>query len=164
MDEMSALFARISMSEAAFDRWLSSDIRSISDYSDWGELIDAGDAPSSIPMTVDDYLDVLSSLSEDFCCEYDEGAFFAADTARSMSPVDIAVCFAALRGAADHKDDDAPSYIYAFDPATGDPGPLLEIKRGTSSFISPDAGSEDVLCFINDAEEFVEALSDQESE
>lgn len=170
-----ALFAKITMSRRACDRWLESPIRPACDYADWHDMnpraaaLGLDDPGAELDyMSVDEYLETLADSSGFFCCEYDddEGAFFIADAQMdsAMSAISrLAALLAALRGAEAFKDDDGPSFIYVF-PATGagDPDALLRIRKGASGFLPVSDPSPDVLYFINEAEEFIESLAEDE--
>jgi hypothetical protein len=172
-----ALFARITMSGAACGKWLESPIRHVGDYSDWHDMNPrAAASPDDLDnpgarleyMSVGEYLETLADSSGFFCSEYDddEGAFFIADAQmeRGMSGISrLSALLAAFRGAEAFKDDDEPSFVYVF-PAlgAGDPDALLRIRRGGSGFLPASDSSPDVLYFINEAEEFIEALTEDE--
>jgi hypothetical protein len=169
----SSFFAKIKMSRRACEKWLKSPIRHVSDYDDWhGMNPQAAAAPDDVTssakldfMSVDEFLDTLADLSGFFCCEYDddEGAFFIADVHRKAGGLgDLAVFYAALRGAEAFKDDDEPSFIYVFPESGGDPDALLRIRKGASQFLNPKDASPDVLYFVNEAEEFAESLAEDD--
>jgi hypothetical protein len=174
MSEPSALFVRISMSEAACRRWLDSPIKFIGDYDDWQEMnpTAARDHESWLEarlrrefVSVREFFDTAANESRFFCCEYDDDlrAFFAADARHEASMAGIAASVAALRGVESFKDDDEPSFIYVFPAFSGgDPEALLRVKRGSSVFLPPNDDAPDVLCFTNEAEEFIEDLTDDD--
>jgi hypothetical protein len=170
MSEPSSLFVKIKMSRRACNKWLESPVRHVSDYTDWHEmnpyaaanLDDLRDTRTKLDyMSVGEFLDSLADYSRYFCCEYDddERAFFIADVHNKASATEIAICLAALRGAESFKDDDEPSFIYIFPALSGgDPDAILRIRRGGSDFLPPNDASGDLLYFVNEAEEFIEAL------
>lgn len=175
MKNAHSLYVRISMSRKACERWLASPIRFVSDYGDWPSMnpVMASDRewaetfPRLDFMSVREYLDSIAETSRDYCYEYDDdrGAFFIANGRHYTTMPQIAACVAALRGAADFKDDDAPGYLFAFPAISGgDPDALLEIGRGASRFLNVNTDTPDVLYFINEAEEFIEALLDGEDD
>ncbi len=172
MKNASSLYARISMSEKACEKWLASPIRFVCDYEDWPSMNPimasnyrewAETFPRPDFMSVREYLDTLADTSKDYCYAYDDdlGAFFVADGRHYTTILQIATFIAATRGVADFKDDDGPSYIFAFPAISGgDPDALLEIGQGASRFLNVNTDTPDVLYFINEAEEFIEALLD----
>jgi hypothetical protein len=176
MSEPSSLFAKITMSRCACDKWLKSPVRHVADYSDWyGMNPFAASNPEDLRdpsveldyMSVGEFLDGLADCSRFFCCEYDAAAsaFFIADVRNKVSAAEIAVCLAALRSAEAFKDDDSPSFIYVFPALSGgDPDALLRVRRGGSEFISADDDSPDVLYFVNEAEEFIETLVEDDED
>ena len=173
MKNAHSLYAKIPMSGKACEKWLASPIRFVSDYADWPSMnpIMASDRewadtfPRPDFMSVHEYLDSIAETSRDYCYEYDDdlGAFFIADARNYKTMPQIASCLAALRGAADFKDDAVPGYLFVFPAISGgDPDALLEIGQGTSRFLNANTDAPDVLYFINEAEEFIEALLDEE--
>lgn len=174
MSKPSALYVKLSMSKASCDKWLASPIKFVSDYKDWPAMNPVaasnynywGDTfPRPDYMSVQEYLDLLAESSVDYCYEYDDdrGAFFVADAGHHSETLRIATFIAALRGAENFKDDDGPSYIFIFPAISGgDPDALLEIKKGSSSFLNCATDDPDVLYFIEEAEDFIEALLDEE--
>ncbi|MDL2263346.1 hypothetical protein LJC31_01695 [Synergistaceae bacterium OttesenSCG-928-I11] len=174
MKNASSLYARIAMSKKACDKWLASPIRFVSDYTDWPSMnpimaSNYHDWAETFPrpdfMSVREYLDSIADTSRDYCYEYDDdlGAFFIADGRHYTAMLQITTCIAALRSAENFKDNDAPSYIFAFPAISGgDPDALLEIGQGFSRFLNANTDAPDVLYFINEAEEFIEALLDDD--
>lgn len=170
MSKPSALFARIAMTEAASERWLSSPAAFAANYDDWRQMNPAAasrydDLAESLRvrefMSVREFLESLADRSRYFCCDYDdaEGAFFVADASCASSLADTVQILAVLRGAESFKDDDAPSFAYVFPALSGgDPEALLEIRRGSSSFRNPTDADPELLYFVNEAEEFIESL------
>ena len=174
MSNASALFARIGMSRDACDRWLDSPIRFVSDYADWPLMnpVMASNYeywretfPQPEYMSIREFLEAIADLSRYFTCEYDDelNAFFIADAKHKSSMLEIAVCVAALRGVQDFKDDDSPSFIHVFPAASGgDPEALLKIEQGSSRFLHMGEDDPDLLYFLSEAEDFIEALLDED--
>lgn len=141
MDSERAIYARIMMSQDACGSWLESPIS------------DDEDA-----ITVDAFLDLLAACGIcDIGYEHDEQAYIIA----AIGIESGADAVAALRGAASFIDIDEPSYICLFQADdSSDPYVLVELRRGTSRFISPDSDDPDVLYFLNEAEDMIEDLSE----
>lgn len=171
-----ALFVKLQMTKSACDKWLKSPIRYVSDYVDWAQMNptvarNCDEWLETFPrpefMSVEEYLEGMAELSQHFCFEYDEnlGAFFAADVRRSAAAPEIATCVAALRGAQDFVNDGMPGFLFVF-PVTsgGDPIALLKIERGGAAFLPSSTDAPDALYFIEEAEDFIEALLDDDAE
>lgn len=163
MDTKYSFFARISMTEQSLGKWLKSPLPSVGSFSDWTSapmISSAADGcyhPSE--PTVQDYLDSLSDSSELFCYEYDNGRLYIADADGVSSPAEALRRFAAFRGAAAFVDSNESSYLYSFPRESGgDPYGLITIDSTGSKFIPHDSASPDVMYFISDAEDFIEAL------
>jgi hypothetical protein len=164
------LFVKLFMSEEASDRWLSSAIRFIKDYGDWGEMNPTAarecDGWAAAPraedfMSVREFLDNIADFSRYFESRYDEeeGAFFAADARHKSAMRDIASSVAALRGASAFVDDPRPGFIYVFPAVSGgDPEALMRITRGESRFLPTNDASPETLYFVSEAEERVEEM------
>ncbi len=174
MGQPSALFLKVPMSKAAFGRWLAAPIKHIEDYGDWREMNPemaahfdewADSFYRFRHKTVGDLMDAAAERSEFFCCEYDdeEKAAFVADIAQDANPTEIAIALAALRSAEAFVDADAAGYIYVYPASSGgDPEALMQIGQGTSKFLPIGDTSPDVLYFVSEAEEFIEALLEDE--
>lgn len=174
MSGPSSIYVRITMSKGACDKWLSSAIKFVSDYDDWPAMNPIvasnynywGDTfPRPDYMSVQEYLDTIAETSADYCYEYDDdmGAFFVADARHHSGMIQIATFIAALRGAEKFKDNDDPAYIFSFPAISGgDPDALLEIKKGSSAFLNYATDDPNVLYFIEEAEDFIEALMDDD--
>ncbi|MDR1966726.1 MAG: hypothetical protein LBQ36_08450 [Synergistaceae bacterium] len=166
----SSLFVKLSMSEEMYGLWLASPIKFIGDYSDWPDMNPAmasrykGWRDETRPdeyMSVMEFLDNIADYARHFCYGYDDAERAARIAYASHSPKveDVAATVAALRGAADFIDGPSPGFIYVFPFASGgDPEALLRLERGRSEFLRPSDSSPDTLCFVNEAEEFIEAM------
>jgi hypothetical protein len=164
------LFVKLFMSEEARDRWLSTPIRFVSDYGDWGKMNPTAarecDGWPSAPnaedfMSVREFLDNIADFSRYFESGYDEeeGAFFVADAEHKSAMRDIAASVAALRGADAFVDDPRPGFIYVFPAVSGgDPEALMRVTRGESRFLPPNDASPETLYFVSEAEEHIEAM------
>ena len=166
----SSLFVKLFMSEEARDRWLSSAIRFIRDYGDWGNMNPTAarecDGWNMAPtaedfMSVREFLDNIADFSRYFESRYDdeEGAFFVADAQHKSAMRDIAASVAALRGASAFVDDPRPGFIYVFPAVSGgDPEALMRITRGESRFLPANDASPETLYFVSEADERVEEI------
>jgi hypothetical protein len=158
------------MSEEASGRWLSSAIRFINDYEDWGNMNPTAarecdgwtEAPKEEDfMSVREFLDDIADFSRYFESRYDdeEGAFLLVDAQHKSAMRDIAASVAALRGACAFVDDPRPGFIYVFPAVSGgDPEALMKITRGESRFLPPNDASPETLYFLSEAEEYVEEM------
>lgn len=176
MSRASAIYARIHMSETACNRWLSSPIRQITDYDDWRTMnaVMASNYDDWLLsfekldyMSVQEFINLVGDQSRQMCYAYDEApnALFLADVEHARTMMHLAIGFAVLRGAENFKDDDEPSFAYAFPAVSGgDPEALLRIERGHSRFLSVFDDAPDTLYFISEAEDFIEALMEDEEE
>lgn len=170
MGQPSALFLKVPMSRRAFVMWLASKPKNVREFDDWREMNPTMAshfdelAPSFYEFgqkTVSELIDTAGDRSEYFCCEYDDEAAAAviADVSQDSGLPEIAVALAALRGAADFMDSDEPGFIYVYPALSGgDPEALMRIERGASKFLRFGDNSPEVLYFLSDAEEFIEAL------
>jgi hypothetical protein len=164
------LFVKLFMSEEARDRWLSSAIRFINDYGDWGNMNPTaarecdgwGAAPNAEDfMSVREFLDNIADFSRYFESWYDgeDGAFFVADARHKSAMRDIAASVAALRGADAFVDGPRPGFIYVFPAVSGgDPEALMMITRGKSRFLPANDASPETLYFVSEPEERVEEM------
>jgi hypothetical protein len=158
------------MSEEARDRWLSSAIRFINDYGDWGEMNPTAarecDGWAALPkaedfMSVREFLDNIADFSRYFESWYDdcEGAFYVVDARHKSAMLDIAESVAALRGAEAFVDGPRPGYIYVFPAVSGgDPEALMRITPGESRFLPANDASPETLYLVSEAEERVEEM------
>jgi len=170
----SALFARLFMSKEMCDKWLASPIKFMDDYGDWRKMnsVTASlyegwrDEPGNNEFTsVREFLDGIADYSRYFCCEYDDdvGAFFIADAKHKSRIGEIAVSVAALRGASEFVDEGKPSFVYVFPAfAGGDPEALLKVERGRSYFLFSGDSSPETLYFVNEADDFIDAMLDDD--
>lgn len=170
MGQPSALFLKIPMTKAAFGRWMAAPLKHIEDYGDWREMNPVMAAhfdewTDSFYRfghgTIGDLMDAAAERSEFFCCEYDdeENAVFVADVAQDANPIEIAIALAALRSAEAFADAGATGYIYVYPASSGgDPDALMQIERDASKFLPIGDTSPEVLYFVGEAEEFIEAL------
>lgn len=170
MGQPSALFLKIPMSKAAFGRWMAAGIKHVADYGDWREMNPVMAAHYDEwtesfyrfdAATVGELMDAAAERSGFFCCEYDdeEGAAFVADVAQDANPIELAIALAALRSAEDFADGEAPGFIYVYPASSGgDPEALLKFEGGRSKFLPAGNASPEALYFISEAEEFIEAL------
>lgn len=141
MDGERALYARISLTQDACGSWLESPI---------------SDEDGAI--TVDAFLDLLAENGIcDIGYEHDEQAYIIAILGIESG----ADAVAALQGAAAFIDIDVPGYICLLQADdSSDPYVLVELRRRTSRFISPDSDDPNVLYFLNEAEDMIEDLSE----
>lgn len=161
-DTMRAIYARVAMTGGDYRRWMASKIKRADDFDDWGPLAGTPSSQSGA-MTVEQFANTLAARSPLFCCEYDDllGAAVVADPYMYRTTGEAARIIAALRGAADFTDDGG--YIIAWPAESGgDPDALLRITRGASQFIDPSSDEPEVLYFVNEAEEMIDALLDDD--
>lgn len=170
MGQPSALFLKIPMSKISFAKWMKGPIKRVADYDDWREMnpVMAAHYDEWVDSfyefncaTVGELMDAVAERSDFFCCEYDdeEQAVFAADLAQDANPVEVTIALAALRSAEAYADKGSSGFIYVYPAATGgDPEALIKIEDGRSKFLPIGDASYETLCFISEAEEFVEAL------
>ena len=174
MGQPSALFLKIPMTKAAYGKWMAAPIKHVVDYNDWREMNPTmaahydewGDSFYKFRHeTVGKLMDAAAERSEFFCSEYDdeEKAAFVADVAQDANPIEIALALAALRSAEIFADKDTAGFIYVYPALSGgDPEALMKFEGGGSKFLSLGDTSPDVLYFISEAEEFIEALLEDE--
>jgi|GEM_PF-4180857 len=174
MGHPSALFLKIPMSKSVFGRWLASPIKHVADYDDWREMNPVmaahfdewADSFYTLRIkTVANLMDAAAERSEYFCCEYDdeEKSAVVADVEQDANPMEIATAIAALRGAEAFADGSAPGFIYVFPAMSGgDPDALMKITQGSSNFLPTGDTSPEILYFTSEAEEFIEAMLDDE--
>jgi hypothetical protein len=170
----SSLFVKIPVSRAACDKWLASPIKYIGDYGDWPGMSPAmasaykgwrDEAADGEFMSVDEFLENIADSARYFHREYDEeeGAYYIADALHGPELMKIASTVAALRGAEKFIDRDGAGFIYVFPAVSGgDPDALTRVTRGRSEFLSPGDASPDTLYFVNEAEEYIEAMLGEE--
>lgn len=174
MGQPSALFLKIPMTKAAYGKWMAAPIKHVADYDDWREMNPVMAAHYDewsdsfykfSHATVGALMDAALERSEFFCCEYDaeEKAAFVADVAQDANPIEIAIALAALRSAEAFADDKGPGFIYVYPALSGgDPDALVKFEGGASKFLPIGDASPEVLYFISEAEEFIEALLEDE--
>lgn len=170
MGQPSALFLKVPMSRGSFVMWLASKPGGVHDFDDWRDMNPTMAshfdelAPSFYEFghkTVSELIDAAGDRSEYFCCEYDDEAasVVVADVSQDPGLPEIAVALAALRGVSDFADGNEPGFIYVYPVLSGgDPEALMRVERGSSKFLRFGDSSPEVLYFLSDAEEFIEAL------
>jgi hypothetical protein len=170
MSAQSALFVKLYMSREMYGRWMASPVKFIDDYDDWRGMNSVmassyegwRDEPRQNEFaSVGEFLDGIADYSRYFHSEYDEAekAVLIADAKHRSKMREIAASVAALRGASDFVDDTRPGFVYVFPAlAGGDPEALLRVEGGKSYFLFPDDSSPETLYFVNEAEEFIEAM------